>query len=165
MSGKHSSEPSNRAIWISIRLVTSIVVLLGILFATYEVGAKPGDPPPPAAIVPIKGVDPEAAGINEGKKKQAISVKMRNNPKIDADEVVGKSGPQGGCVKGYGRGRQCLPPISPQAVQHGMTRDQHPWNCIDLRTILPQGINVNKKGDDPLRLDFNQDGIACGRGD
>lgn len=110
------------------------------------------------------GVRAQAAGVNQGTKSQASGVRMRPIAPVDP-AVVGKYGKAGGCTPGYGKGKACLPPIAPSAVAMGMTAEEHPWSCAEVRTILPQGIRLNIVGTDPLGLDRNHDGIACGTGD
>ena len=38
----------------------------------------------------------------------------------------------------------------------------HPWRCAELRVFFPDGIAVRIPGDDPLLLDTDGDGVACG---
>ena len=60
-----------------------------------------------------------------------------------------------GCVLGYGApGAQCVPAQAPGGK---------PMTCAYLQKLFPGGIRVT--GRDPLRLDTNGDGSACGRGD
>ncbi len=99
------------------------------------------------------GVNSDAAGVNEGTKKQATNVKM-NKRDIKPGEVLPKAGVLvNGCVAGYGGGASCLP-----APRPGQT-----WTCEKVRLILPAGIAVT--GKDSLKLDSNKDKIACGPGD
>ena len=127
---------------------------------TFSVAAS-GAPPEVDART---GVRAQAAGVNEGTKKQATGIVMRPITPVDPS-VVGKYGKAGGCTPGYGRGKACLPPIAPSAVAMGMTADPHPWSCAEVRTLLPKGIRLNSPGTDPLALDRNKDGVACGTGD
>ena len=118
----------------------------------------------PPEINPRTGVRAEAAGVNNGSKDQATGVAMRPITSVDPS-VVGKYGKAGGCTPGYGRGKACLPPTAPSAVAMGMTAEQHPWACAEVRTILPKGIRLNTASVDPFGLDRNKDGVGCGPGD
>lgn len=151
---------------LAVLIAMALVVTWGI--STKGLPSASGDPkrPVPHHVVKVADVDPEAAGVNEGDKEQASGVKMKSIPKIDNKKVMGESGEFGGCTEGYGRGKQCLPPVSPAAVAMKMTAEEHPWDCGEVAKLFPKGIAVNKKGAaDPLRLDYNRDGIACGAGD
>ena len=139
-------------------LAVSGLIVGGVL--TFSVAAS-GAPP---TVDAKTGVRAEAAGVNNGTKDQAPGIVMRPITPVDP-AVVGKYGKAGGCTPGYGRGKACLPPIAPSAVAMGMTAQQHPWSCAEVRTILPKGIRLNSKGTDPLALDRNNDGLACGTGD
>ena len=122
----------------------------------------------PQKVNPRTGVQTEAAGVNAGTKAQAPGIAMRPIKPVDPS-VAGDYGRYGGCTPGYGRatgaGKGCLPPISPSAVAMGMTEQEHPWTCAEVRVLLPLGISVSNKGVDPIGLDRNKDGIACGAGD
>ena len=122
----------------------------------------------PRAVDPKTGVQSAATGVNDSTKVQAPGIAMRPITPVDPS-VVGDYGKFGGCTPGYGRatgaGKGCLPPISPSAVAMGMTEQQHPWTCAEVRVLLPKGISVSVKGVDPIGLDRNKDGIACGTGD
>jgi hypothetical protein len=115
-----------------------------------------GAPKPPK---PVAAVRADAAGVNEGTKDQAAGVQMRPIKPGDS-AIVGKSGQYGGCTPGYGRGRECLPPASADGRPAGA-----PWTCAEVASLLPKGIRLNVRGVDPLGLDTNGDGIACGTGD
>ena len=122
----------------------------------------------PRAVDVKTGVQSAAAGVNEGTKAQAPGIAMRPITPVDPS-VVGEYGKYGGCTPGYGRAKGgakgCLPPISPSAVAMGMTEQEHPWTCVEVRKLLPKGISVSVKGVDPIGLDRNDDGLACGVGD
>ncbi len=59
-----------------------------------------------------------------------------------------------GCAVGYGRVDQCLPMRAPGGAR---------TTCTYALTIFPHGVPVT--GRDPLRLDTDRDGLACGPGD
>lgn len=145
-------------------------------------GAPMVEPPPveaadsrpdsqiPAARVPIAGVAPEAAGVNERGHKQAEGIKMvpDKDQGLKAGDVS-DSALAGGCVPGYGKDGKCLPPIPPRlAAEHaghrGMTGPEMAkfYTCEDVRALIPDGLTTEI---DPLGLDSNKDGIACGQGD
>lgn len=72
----------------------------------------------------------------------------------------------GGCLVAYGKPGQCLPEVPPSQAEHvAMGHMQPHWECAELRSIFTKGIVVRHKGVDPLALDRNRDGTACGSGD
>ncbi|HEY5881426.1 MAG TPA: hypothetical protein VIU11_21130 [Nakamurella sp.] len=120
-----------------------------------------------AAVVPVadKWLDPGAAGVNEGTKQQAAGVDLAPAPVVDPSDVL-PNGLVNGCVAGYGRGVQCLPKTPPGHAGHGSGQDMSVYcTCAQARTLLPDGITVDAAGADPLGLDSNRDGTACGAGD
>jgi len=126
-----------------------------------------GSVPSTTALVPVadKWLDPGAAGVNDGSKRQAAGVDLQPAPVVNPADVL-PSGLVNGCVAGYGRGVQCLPTTPPSHAGHGSGRDMSMyWTCTEARTVLPDGIVVDTPGTDPLGLDGNQDGTACGAGD
>lgn len=111
-------------------------------------------------------LDADAAGVNEGTKQQAAEVTMQPAPRVDPTEVLPAHGLTNGCVAGYGGGTACLPQTPPSHAGHGSGQDMSIyWTCAEARTLLPDGIAVDANGGDPLGLDSNKDGIACGPGD
>lgn len=107
--------------------------------ASREGAAGLGDPRPP--------VDPAGAGFGTG---------------------------LGGCHDRYGSDGQCLPVIPPSQAGHARemlaagldpSTMSHPWSCAELRSLFPDGIAVRTPPEDPLLLDSDGDGIACGSGD
>lgn len=125
----------------------------------------------------LAGVNPEARNVNTGQKKQAVGVKMRvERPGRIPESRIG-SGVTGGCVLGYGKGRQCLPTVPPGERAHaahvGAVADlTSRWTCSTVWLLFPKGLAVNSRsngvgdeGVDPLGLDSNKDGVACGSGD
>ena len=126
-----------------------------------------GSDPSTAAPVPVvdKWLDPGAAAVNDGTKKQAAGVVLLPAPVVDPSQVL-PDGLVNGCVSGYGQGVQCLPTTPPSHAGHGSGQDMSIyWTCAEARTLLPDGITVDTPGADPLGLDSNKDGTACGAGD
>jgi hypothetical protein len=171
------------------RLATaaSAVVAAGLLllsgYALDSASGAAGSEPPPVetadarpdlrvaeADVPIAGVAPEAEAVNEPAPEQAEGIKMTPDKDKDLDgRDVSDTAMAGGCVPGYGRDGQCLPPVPPRlAAEHaghvGMDGQKMAilYTCEDVRTLIPGGLTTE---DDPLGLDSNEDGIACGKGD
>ena len=146
-------------------------------------GAARGADAEQAAPTPVGvGVNKDAAGVNDGDKEQAAGVPMRVVAPPDPDLVAGDLAASGGCVPGYGGDdRSCLPGVPPRLASTynaGMSGLELAvqWTCADVRALLPKGIKVDKvapvadfpgarDGKDPLRLDTNGDGTACGAGD
>lgn len=124
----------------------------------------------PEAVVPIAGVAPEADGVNEPEPEQAEGIKMTSDKGkgLDAGDVS-DTAMAGGCVPGYGTDGECLPPVPPRlAAEHAghVGMDGHAmamfYTCEDVRALIPDGLTTEG---DPLGLDSNDDGIACGKGD
>ena len=155
-----------RQVWVLL-LVMALMAGLATWLVTSGSTRSSANPQraTPHHVVKVADVDPEAKGVNEGTKKQAAGIKMKPITRVDAEKVAGRYGESAGCVPGYGRAKQCLPPVSPAAVAMKMTAEEHPWDCDEVRKLFRSGIAVNKKGVDPLRLDYNRDGVACGHGD
>jgi hypothetical protein len=129
--------------------------------------AAGGSDPSTAAPVPVvdKWLDPGAAAVNDGTKKQATGVVLLPAPVVDPSQVL-PNGLVNGCVSGYGQGVQCLPTTPPSHAGHGSGQDMSMyWTCAEARTLLPDGITVDTPGTDPLGLDSDKDGTACGAGD
>lgn len=143
----------------------------------------PGAPPPPVeaadarpdsqipeANVPIADVAPEAKGVNEPAPQQAADIKMTPDEDRGLNAAdVSDTAMAGGCVPGYGKEGQCLPPVPPRlAAEHaghaGMDGPKMAmfYTCEDVRALIPGGLAT---AEDPLGLDSNKDGIACGKGD
>lgn len=122
------------------------------------------------AVVPIAAVAPEAASVNEPDPEQAEGIAMTSDKGKGLDgDAVSDSAMAGGCVPGYGEGGQCLPPVPPRlAAEHAGHRGMDGlemasfYNCNDVRALVPDGLITQE---DPLGLDSNKDGIACGKGD
>jgi hypothetical protein len=73
---------------------------------------------------------------------------------------------RGGCMISYGKGGQCLPLVPPSQAEHVAAGHMKPlWTCAELRLTFKDGIAVRTPKVDPLLLDENRDGIACGKGD
>ena len=137
------------------------------------------DPIPlePPADSPV-GSEPEtslaqAAGADPGSPARAGSGSL-GSPRapVSAEEVIGSEA-LGGCHPDYGDAGQCLPVIPPSLAEHAQAMADagidpasmvHPWSCPELRSLFPSGIAV-RSGQDPLGLDSDADGVACGPDD
>jgi hypothetical protein len=169
--------------WLVVSVLAGLLaVLVGAWILLRTAIAPPTATPVVAAALPgsdgqVAGVNPEAAGVNTGEKDQATGIRMRvEDPERKPDELIG-SGPTAGCVLGYGRGDDCLPTVPPgergRAGHHGEPADlASRWTCSTVWLLYPRGIAVNAEehglppeGVDPLGLDSNGDGVACGKGD
>jgi hypothetical protein len=162
--------------------------LVAVLVGAWALFSTALTPPVPmrvtAAAVPgtedgaqIAGVNTQAEGVNSGTVAQARGIQMRVEApgRIPRDRIG--SGPTGGCVLGYGRGDACLPTVPPGVQAHaghgGTLADlSDRWTCARVRHLFAEGIAVNSQSDglgpdgrDPLGLDTNGDGQACGPGD
>lgn len=124
----------------------------------------------PEAKVPIADVAPEAADVNEPGPEQAEGITMTSDTVkgLEAGDVS-DTALAGGCVPGYGTDGGCLPPVPPRlAAEHaghaGMDGPEMAmfYTCEDVRALIPDGLATEE---DPLGLDSNGDGIACGVGD
>ena len=75
---------------------------------------------------------------------------------VDPGDVLSPTAARGGCTPGYGNGGQCLPTRPPSADG---AAPSNTWTCAAVRDIFPTGIATT---DDPLGLDTDGDGMACG---
>ncbi|MCU0300041.1 MAG: hypothetical protein MUF35_00365 [Candidatus Nanopelagicales bacterium] len=168
-------------------LVVSVLAgLVAVLIGSWILLRTALMPPTPTPVVAVAlpgsdgqvaGVNPEARGVNTGDREQATGIRMRVEDPGRVPEALIGSGPTGGCVLGYGRGDACLPTVPPgeraHAGHHGEPADlASRWTCSDVRLLYPRGIAVNDADDglgpegvDPLGLDSNRDGVACGKAD
>lgn len=137
--------------------------------------APPLDAPPVTAPVstPRATNGPDAEDVGAGRKKQATGVRMGKPGPADAARLKGR-GNGAGCVRGYGRAGRCLPLVPPGHAGHrGGPDPSQAWTCDRVRGLFPAGITVQGRGNgdrgggpiDPLRLDADGDGTACGPGD
>lgn len=124
----------------------------------------------PEARVPIAAVAPEAQEVNQPEPEQAEGIRMTSDKgKGLTEEDVTDTAMAGGCVPDYGKDGQCLPPVPPRLVaEHAGHRGMDPlsmamfYTCEDVLDLIPDGLVTSE---DPLGLDTNDDGIACGKGD
>lgn len=102
-----------------------------------------------------------------GARRLAAGLDGSSRPATEPKQVVGDVGAaSGGCVVAYGKPGQCLPEVPPSQAEHvAMGHMQPQWECSEVRTMFPGGLKLRVKGVDPLKLDANRDGKACGRGD
>lgn len=141
--------------------------------------AAGGAAPPPPAIVAagaedgVEAVHPAdgpqttllaaaAAPVGPGVTGPAAEITGEQaRPPVDPDDVLSATAARGGCALDYGDPGQCLPvqppSASPQAAAPGA------WTCAEVRQLFPDGLAVH--GTDPLHLDGDGNGIACGPGD
>ena len=125
--------------------------------------AAPGLTAEPGAA--FAEVDQQAGGVNDGTKEQAAAVQLRPAPSVAPEQVLPSAGQVNGCETGYGRGVVCLPQTPPSHAAHAALTGEdlsRYWTCTEVRTLLPQGVVVDTTGSDPLALDSNGDGTACG---
>jgi hypothetical protein len=169
--------------WLVVSMLAGLLAVLvgaGVLLRTAI--APPTATPVVAAALPgsdgqVAGVNPEAVGTNTGDVEQATGIRMRvEDPERKPEELIG-SGPTGGCVLGYGEGDDCLPTVPPGERAHAGHGGQPAdlagrWSCSAVWLLYPKGLAVNDadagvgpEGVDPLGLDSNGDGVACGKGD
>jgi len=130
----------------------------GVAFTTMQAGA---DPAPyttldQAASKPVGIGDP---GVAEGVRG--------SRPDVAPERVLGSlSAARGGCNVSYGKAGQCLPTVPPSQADHVAAGHMKPrWECAELRSMFKSGISVRVAKVDPLLLDKNRDGVACGKGD
>jgi hypothetical protein len=87
--------------------------------------------------------------------------KIHMHKAAPAPKSLTGNGQGNGCFKNYGEPGQCLPLLSP--AQQAMPDMNHPWTCVEVRELFPEGISV--RGSDTLGLDTNRDRTMCGPGD
>jgi hypothetical protein len=109
------------------------------------------------------GLNPDAAGVNDGSKTQAQG--GNRAPVAKPEDVLTDFSITGGCRIEYGPRGECLPYVPPSHVHHPDHDMDTAWECAEVRKIHPQGIALKEAGVDPLGLDTNADNIACGPGD
>lgn len=93
------------------------------------------------------GVSQPAAGVSAGDQA----------PPVNPDDVLSATAARGGCALDYGDPGQCLPARPPSASTTGA------WTCAEVRQLFPDGLSA--RDGDPLHLDPDGDGVACGPGD
>lgn len=69
-----------------------------------------------------------------------------------------------GCDRHYGSANVCVPTVFPETVRGGTKAATTKARCDWLAANDYGRLKVNG-GDDPLRLDPDGDGVACGKGD
>lgn len=102
-----------------------------------------------------------------GARRLAAGLDAAPRTATDPKQIVGDTAAKrGGCVPAYGKPGQCLPEIPPSQAEHVAMGDmQAHWTCTEVRTVFRKGLLVRVRGTDPLGLDANHDGTACGAGD
>jgi hypothetical protein len=136
-----------------------------------EAAARPGPSGPPmdgknvagGKVDGSVGLNPDAAGVNDGTKSQAQG--GNRAPVAKPEDVLTEFSITGGCRIEYGTRGECLPYVPPSHVHHPDHDMDTAWECAEVRRIHPQGIALKDFGVDPLGLDVNGDNIACGPGD
>lgn len=98
---------------------------------------------------------PNSSGNNGDNPASGVS---GGNKRVDPKDVLGgRKGSgisSGGCAVGYGRPDQCVPARAPGGG---------PATCTQVRRMFPNGVGVT--GSDQLKLDRNNDKVACSTGD
>jgi len=103
----------------------------------------------------------QAAGPGVSRPAAEISGGDEARPPVDPDDVLSATAARGGCVLDYGDPGQCLPTRPPSSSTEASTASA--WTCEDVRQLFPDGLTA--RAGDPLRLDGNGNGVACGTGD
>ena len=106
------------------------------------------------------GISPAGQGVDKNTTKQAPGLLGRVLKRGEQDAGVNDAARTGGCAPGYGDGRSCLPVAPPSSAQ-ATNGKKVAWTCQELLTLFPQGIPLQIRGTDPLRLDEDGNGIAC----
>lgn len=146
-------------------LSTLVLALLVLGVGTFASSSSASKKLPPTSLA--QAMSGEHKGV--GAQSLRPSGQTRGANKAPKGKKVTKDGVTvalNGCVVGYGNNGQCLPDTPGSASEMGMTRQQMPWQCEEVRLSFPAGLQVGKgEGKDPLHLDSNKDGTACGIGD
>lgn len=145
------------------------VVAAGLLVATLSVGgvalAVPGGQPRGTTLAQAGQAHVGlGAGVVPGERGQETSRRVGQEVAAARGQARGPvAAPKrledvDGCERAYGTAGQCLPVNPPADVSMpGM------WHCVDVLRLFPAGLRVN--GSDPLMLDADSDGLACGPND
>lgn len=144
------------------RLV-GVVVGLALATAGTATALNAGAAPPHQTSLDEAASQPRGIGA----RKLASGLDRAPRPDTDPKQVAGDTATKtGGCLTAYGRPGQCLPEVPPSQAEHVAMGHMEPlWECAEVRTIFRSGLAVRVKGVDPLRLDRNHDGTACGTKD
>lgn len=105
--------------------------------------------------------------VGIGDHRVAEGVRGGTRPDTSARSVLpSPEAANGGCDHDYGDSGQCLPLVPPSQAAHVAAGHATPrWTCKEFRRYFADGLVVVVTGVDPLRLDGNADGVACGPGD
>jgi hypothetical protein len=148
-------------------MILAVLVFLGGLVATASFAA-PNNGPQPTTEATGRTLA-EAASRPHGIGARDVKPKGTTRAPSAAPEMKQLRDKRGnpvslqGCLLDYGRGDACLPAVPPSAADMGMDEVSMPWNCAEVRKLIPRGIRVT--GKDVLGLDTNHDKVACGHGD
>lgn len=97
----------------------------------------------------------------------AEDVRGSNRADTKPEQVFRDAGvARGGCETSYGKAGQCLPLVPPSQAEHVAAGHMKPeWTCAEVRLTFKKGLPLRQAKVDPLSLDKNRDGTACGKGD
>jgi hypothetical protein len=145
---------------IALAGLASALVLGGISVTTLNASAEP----PTFTTLAEAAAQPHGIGQEE---EVAKDVKGDKEKKVKPEDVFKtNSSKRGGCIPAYSLGGQCLPTVPPSQAEHVAAGHMKPtWECSEVRTMFAQGITLQRGSADPLQLDTNKDGVACGTGD
>ena len=145
---------------IALAGLASALVLGAASAAAVSASAEP----PTFTTLAEAAAQPHGIG-QEGEVAKAI--KGDKEKKVKPEDVFKtNSSKRGGCIPFYSLGGQCLPTVPPSQAEHVAAGHMKPkWECSEVRTLFAQGITLERGSADPLRLDTNKDGVACGTGD
>lgn len=111
----------------------------------------------------------EAAAKPVGIGDHGVAERVRGGTRPDTAARSVLPSPEagnGGCERAYGDGGQCLPVVPPSQAAHVAAGHAKPrWTCKEVRRYFAEGLVVAETGVDPLDLDRDEDGIACGARD
>lgn len=145
---------------LALASFASALVVGGASVATLSASAAP----PTLTTLAEAAAQPHGIGQES---EVAKDVKGSKDKKVKPEDVFKtSSSKRGGCVPFYSLGGQCLPTVPPSQAEHVAAGHMKPkWECPEVRTMFAQGIELQRGSADPLKLDTNKDGVACGTGD
>jgi hypothetical protein len=152
-----------RAVNVSTRVAVVVVAWTGVVGVGVVMTTQATADPRPWTSLSEAAAKP--AGIGDRGVAEGVRGSDRSDTAVRSVLPSPEAG-SGGCERAYGDGGQCLPVVPPSQAEHvaGGHGKAH-WSCKEVRRYFADGLVVAEVGVDPLDLDRDEDGTACGVGD